>query len=57
MNNNKCKQCQYEWKSRKEIPKSCPRCKRYDWDKNQSPGETLPPDTPPSVSSSPELNN
>jgi len=28
----KCFQCQYEWESRKEIPKQCPRCKRYDWD-------------------------
>ena len=29
---NKCKQCNYEWKGKKEA-KSCPRCKRYDWDK------------------------
>lgn len=29
----KCKQCGYEWVSRlDERPKSCPRCKRYDWD-------------------------
>ena len=30
---NKCKRCGYEWDSRIENPKSCPRCKRYDWDK------------------------
>jgi len=28
---NKCKLCGHEWDSRKENPKSCPRCKRYDW--------------------------
>ena len=27
----KCKRCGYEWDSRKENPKQCPRCKRYDW--------------------------
>lgn len=26
----KCK-CGYEWKSKVEEPKSCPKCKRYDW--------------------------
>ena len=30
---NKCKLCQYEWKSKVELPKQCPRCKRYDWNK------------------------
>ena len=30
--NNKCLRCEYEWEKRKENPKSCPRCKRYDWD-------------------------
>jgi len=29
---NKCKKCKYEWVGKKEA-KSCPRCKRYDWDK------------------------
>ena len=31
---NKCKVCNYEWKSKTIIgfiPKSCPKCKRYDW--------------------------
>lgn len=23
----KCPKCKYKWKSRKEQPKSCPRCK------------------------------
>ena len=40
---NKCKICQYEWKSRTTIgfilndytPKSCPKCKRYDWQKKE----------------------
>ena len=26
-----CKRCEYEWKSRKQIPSSCPRCKSYAW--------------------------
>ena len=31
----KCQICEYEWKSRMEDnPKACPRCKRYDWNKN-----------------------
>lgn len=29
----KCLRCGYEWKKRIDIPKQCPRCKRYDWDK------------------------
>jgi len=37
----KCKKCKYEWESifyglnSKKKPKSCPRCKRYDWDLDQ----------------------
>ena len=31
MENNKCKLCKYEWFSRVEDPKQCPRCKRYNW--------------------------
>lgn len=34
---NRCKKCNYEWYTRipdpKVKPKSCPRCKSYDWDK------------------------
>ncbi len=30
---NKCKHCKYEWASRTEDPKACPKCKRYDWKK------------------------
>lgn len=29
---HKCKKCGYEWKG-KEDPKACPRCKRYDWNR------------------------
>ena len=28
----KCKICKYEWQSRKENPKQCPKCKRYDYE-------------------------
>lgn len=31
---NECKKCNYTWESKIENPKSCPRCKRYDWNKN-----------------------
>ena len=33
MFNHKCllTKCGYEWVSKKEKPKQCPRCKRYDW--------------------------
>ena len=27
----KCKYCGYEWEERVEIPKTCPRCKRYNY--------------------------
>lgn len=28
----KCKFCDYEWQNRKEVPVSCPRCrKRFDY--------------------------
>ena len=27
----KCRLCGHEWESRKEKPRMCPRCKRYDW--------------------------
>lgn len=34
MNEFECKKCGYIWYSRfEEGPKACPRCKRYDWDK------------------------
>jgi rubrerythrin len=36
MKKYKCKKCSYEWESRKETPISCPRCKRYDYDKEDS---------------------
>jgi hypothetical protein len=33
----KCKLCSHEWAQRgKGIPKACPRCKRYDYDKAQT---------------------
>jgi len=30
---NQCKLCGYEWESVLNKPKQCPRCKRYDWEK------------------------
>jgi len=31
----KCPRCRYEWESRKDNPKACPRCKsRLDYGKN-----------------------
>jgi len=38
---NTCKRCGYEWESklgRGGKPKSCPRCKSYDWQKEKSNG-------------------
>ena len=33
-----CSNCEYEWSSRVEFPKQCPRCKRYlVYDKNNKP--------------------
>jgi len=32
--NKKCLKCGYEWGSIKGDPKQCPRCKRYDWNKD-----------------------
>ena len=29
----KCQRCGHEWEARVKVPRSCPRCKRYDWDK------------------------
>jgi len=26
-----CKKCGWRWIPRKNFPKSCPQCKRYDW--------------------------
>lgn len=31
----KCKNCEYEWVSKVENPKQCPKCKRYDWENQQ----------------------
>jgi len=34
-----CEKCNYEWISRVETPKSCPRCKyRFDYDKIRKMG-------------------
>ena len=30
-----CDICGKEWITKKEKPLSCPKCKRYDWDKKQ----------------------
>lgn len=33
---NKCNRCGYEWISRTmRIPKSCPRCKSYYWNRER----------------------
>jgi predicted Zn-ribbon and HTH transcriptional regulator len=31
----KCKHCSYQWLSRVEVPVQCPRCKRYDYNKEE----------------------
>ena len=31
MEKNKCEKCEYEWIPRMKDPKTCPRCKSYDW--------------------------
>ena len=33
----KCLRCGHEWKSILDRPKTCPRCKRYDWDPSPGP--------------------
>jgi len=33
-----CNQCAYEWEQRDAPPKSCPRCKRYDWNEPKKCG-------------------
>lgn len=30
-----CLKCQHRWASRLEQPKMCPRCKRYDWNREK----------------------
>jgi len=35
---NTCSLCKHEWISRVEKPKTCPRCKRYEW---ESPKEKV----------------
>ena len=36
-----CKLCDYEWESKTDHPKQCPRCKRYDYTKELSPEEEV----------------
>jgi len=31
----KCLVCGYKWEPRIKLPKQCPRCKRYDWNKEK----------------------
>ena len=31
----KCKLCGHRWLARVEDPRSCPNCKRYDWNKQK----------------------
>jgi len=35
INNIICKKCGHFWIARTEYPKQCPRCKRYDWNKEK----------------------
>lgn len=35
MKKQTCKQCGYVWLSKLDKPKQCPRCKRYDYDKEE----------------------
>lgn len=30
-----CMRCHWNWTPRKKNPKSCPRCKNYDWNKER----------------------
>ncbi len=32
----KCKLCAWEWEGKVEEPAQCPRCKRYDWNKDKN---------------------
>jgi len=32
---HKCLRCEYEWESRLERPRTCPRCKSYYWDQER----------------------
>lgn len=44
-----CQKCLYEWVTRKENPKACPRCKSYNWNRHKKKevdknvGETVEP--------------
>ena len=29
-----CKLCGHKWESKLEKPVACPKCKRYDWNKD-----------------------
>lgn len=40
---HRCKKCKYKWESRKDDPKECPRCKRYDWDNQTTSGMNMIP--------------
>ena len=32
---NKCKLCGHEWEPKIQHPLACPKCKRYDWKKEE----------------------
>lgn len=34
----KCLRCEHEWDSIVESPKTCPRCKSYEWNKERVRG-------------------
>jgi predicted Zn-ribbon and HTH transcriptional regulator len=34
--NYKCRKCGHKWASRVEKPITCPKCKRYDYDKKET---------------------
>lgn len=31
----KCKLCDYTWEARIDNPRTCPSCKRHDWNKDK----------------------
>lgn len=39
MTKQKCLKCKHEWTARVEEPLQCPRCKRYDWNKEDKKDE------------------
>lgn len=45
---HKCLRCFYEWASFLKLPKACPSCKSYSWQKSKTRALKSPQDTPQS---------